>query len=82
MEPFIVLAFGILLLVMVPIAVIREYHRQKRDWNQGFCADCSECWRSFDIDSQGGRGYKCGCRHIWIDYPVDRKRLAAVKASY
>ncbi len=50
-----------------------------RVWNGGLCQKCSTLWRNFDVDSQGGRGYKCsGCavtRRVWISWPgVDRQR--------
>ena len=48
---------------------------EKREWNEGSCDRCGYPWKSFDMDSQGGRGYKCVCvRRIWISYPgVDRR---------
>jgi hypothetical protein len=42
------------------------------EWNGGKCPKCGKEWKLFDVDSQGGRGYTCDCRHIWISYPVDR----------
>ena len=31
---------------------------EKRDWNGGVCP-CGTKWRSFCLDSSGGRGYSC-----------------------
>lgn len=47
------------------------YRHEKMLWNNGWCPECNNIWRGFDMDSQGGRGYKCDCRsrHIWISYP-------------
>lgn len=48
-----------------------------KQWNKGKCDVCQDDWEGFATDSQGGRGYKCGCgRSIWISYRVDRKRVA------
>lgn len=48
---------------------------EKKLWNGGTCPLCQNAWIKFDVDSQGGRGYKCSCapaRYIWISYSVDR----------
>ena len=48
---------------------------ESMDWNDGGCSHCESKWIRFDVDSQGGRGYKCNCayRHIWISWPsIDR----------
>lgn len=47
---------------------------EKKDWNNGICAVCHTPWKSFAMDSQGGRGYKCGCGNhkAWISYAVDK----------
>ena len=55
------------------------YRREERDYNDGFCPKCLTVWRSFDMDSQGGRGYHCECkpaRYIWISYPGIENRRA------
>lgn len=45
---------------------------EKRSWNKGKCRNCGGSWVKFDVDSQGGRGYKCICgKTIWISYPID-----------
>ena len=50
---------------------------EAKQWNKGKCVVCQGDWECFDTDSQGGRGYKCGCeRRSWISFNVDRKRVA------
>lgn len=67
---------GFVILAIMVLGGFVAWHSEKKDWNHGFCSECNEPWESFDRDSQGGRGYKCGCgKHIWISYPgVDKKR--------
>lgn len=46
--------------------------RESKIWNDGKCAECGGKWKSFDVDSHGGRGYSCKSGHtIWISYNVD-----------
>ena len=55
------------------------HHIESKLWNGGRCSHCENRWIRFDVDSQGGRGYKCRCdyRHVWISYPsIDRSYLA------
>lgn len=57
---------------------IWQRNNEKRDWNDGICKDTGMPWKSFDVDSQGGRGYKSinyngGKTYwIWISYGVDK----------
>lgn len=55
-----------LMVLLIPIGVFLE----KRDYNRGFCKNCSGRLELFDIDSQGGRGYRChNCNyHTWVSY--------------
>jgi hypothetical protein len=58
------------------VGIIWQYRNERRDWNGGVCPDCGTPWRSFTMDSQGGRGYNCEthCNSIWISYPgIDRE---------
>ena len=43
---------------------------EKRDFNNGICPHCGNKLYFFDMDSQGGRGYKCEkCYyHTWVSY--------------
>jgi hypothetical protein len=46
---------------------------EKKQWNNGTCVECGEEWRCFDMDSQGGRMYKCKNGHYCdISYNVDK----------
>jgi len=56
----------VLALLVFPVGYICE----RRLWNKGKCI-CGSKWESFDVDSQGCRGYKCRkCdRTIWISHP-------------
>lgn len=52
-----------------------SYRSEKKNWNGGMCTTCKAPWRSFDIDSQGVRGYKCGNGHyIWISWLNETQR--------
>jgi len=63
--------------VFVVAGSVAGYTLERRDWNNGYCARCCQPWRYFDTDSQGGRGYECGCRTCWISYPgIDQKQCA------
>ena len=68
--------FAIVLVLGLIAAIVHE----RKLWNNGICAEYNEPWVHFDNDSQGGRGYKCRDRHIWISWPVDRKRVAVARA--
>lgn len=64
-----------LFLILVAVAIVCiGFVAELRAWNKGRCPKCGNPWRNFDTDSQGGRGYSCGCRRIWISYPIDRRR--------
>jgi hypothetical protein len=54
-----------------------------RIWNNGICKKTGEPWVSFDVDSQGGRGYSSGDQTCWISYPgVDRVRKPTLQTRY
>jgi len=56
-------------LTFIIVGGIYSYSNEKKDWNNGHCSKCHNKWKSFDMDLQGGRGYKCLCgRYIWISY--------------
>ncbi len=67
-----------IVLVLVALLVAGGFwarSSEKKAWNNGICAECHTPWKSFDLDSQGGRGYKCGCgghHTVWISYAVDK----------
>ena len=49
----------------------------KNNFNNGVCPHCNRKLINFDIDSQGGRGYKCDCGYqTWVSYKcVDKNFL-------
>jgi hypothetical protein len=44
---------------------------ERYEWNGGVCRKTNKPWVQFDINSQGGRGYKSGNVYTWISWPVD-----------
>lgn len=69
-----IIAIGIVVYI---VCIMLARGSEKRDWNNGICKICGTKWVYFDSDSQGGRGYHCGCsnRHYtWISYDVDDVR--------
>jgi hypothetical protein len=68
------IALPITILALMLIGGIWAFNNEKKEWNNGICAQYGEPWVLFDHDSQGGRGYSCRDRTIWISYPVDRIR--------
>jgi hypothetical protein len=70
--------FAGLLVALFIIGSVSAFRCERRVWNGGLCDKCWTPWVIFDMDSQGGRGYKCsGCaetQRVWISYPrVERK---------
>ena len=61
-------------LTFILVAGVWAWRREVHDWNGGRCRQCGDRLYSFDMDSQGGRGYRCAIGHyLWISYPgVDR----------
>ena len=72
------IAIPIAIVALLVVGSIWAYNHEKREWNNGICAQYNEPWEHFDNDSQGGRGYKCRDIYIWISWPVDRNRTKAV----
>ena len=58
------------------LAILVSIYLDKRDWNNGYCPRCNTKWRCFDMDSQGGRMYKCdNCgKHCDISWNVDKEK--------
>lgn len=65
--------FPILILTIMIIGGVWAYFYEKKIWNNGICRQTGDKWIFFDIDSQGGRGYKSGDYYCWISYPVDKR---------
>lgn len=59
----------VFLLIVLPFCLLGS-RLEGWQWHGGHCSRCGSPWRYFDTDSQGGRGYKCGCgRCIWVSWP-------------
>jgi hypothetical protein len=63
---------GLSTIGLMIIGVIWARESEKRKWNNGVCSKCKEQWVLFDVDSQGGRMYKCNCGYCNISYNVDK----------
>ena len=64
-------------LLFIIIGVIWGYFSEKKEWNNGHCPRCGARWECFDMDSQGGRGYKCKCPGpakygCWMSWGFDK----------
>ena len=67
-------AIAISLFVFAVIMSVWAWYSEKRDWNNGVCLQTGEYWKYFDMDSQGGRGYRSGEYVVWISHPgIDPK---------
>ena len=69
MTTVIILALAVFIPPMLVALMIYAHHQEKQAWNNGVCP-CNNKWQRFDVDSQGGRMYKCnhGC-YTDISYP-------------
>ena len=52
-----------------PLMFYAAYRNEEVAWNKGICPETGQRWTQFDMDSQGGRGYKSESHYIWISYP-------------
>ena len=59
----------VVFLIGFPLWSYVAYRYEKDAWNKGICPKTGKKWVPFDVDSQGGRGYKSESHHIWISYP-------------
>lgn len=66
MELFILVSF-----IMI-IGCFWQKNNEIRWWNNGICKETGKSWELFDVDSQGGRGYKSDNHHCWISYSIDK----------
>lgn len=63
----------IIFIFLICLGAIAVRTKEKKEWNNGYCKECGEKWQLFDVDSQGGRMYKCSNRHRCdISYNVDK----------
>ena len=59
--------------ISIIIGLILTRRNEKRKWNNGTCSKCGDKWKLFDIDSQGGRMYRCDNWHYCdISYNIDK----------
>lgn len=64
---------GLILIGLLMCGATWAYRSEKKAWNNGICADTGDHWVSFDMDSQGGRGYTSEDYTVWISWPgIDR----------
>ena len=66
---------GLVIIIVLGIAVaISGIVAENRAWNNGACSCGNGFWIFFDIDSQGGHGYKCSdpkCRQTtWQSWRI------------
>ena len=73
MELLLIFIFGIIIiLIIIGIVLTRIY--EKKEWNNGTCPKCGGEFKLFDVDSQGGRMYRCDNWHFCdISYNVDKR---------
>lgn len=64
----------IIIVVLAGVTIgAAAYLNDRFNWNDGRCRECKTIWRCFDVDSQGGRGYKCSQGHgTWISWLRER----------
>lgn len=54
---------------------------EKYAWNDGICRASGLMWKNFDMDSQGGRGYKDAIGNtLWVSYNVDKYPKSGLNA--
>jgi len=74
MEQILGIGTGVVLLTFMGAGMFWCWRHEIKEWNGGRCRKCGDRFYSFDMSSQGDRGYRCALGHyIWISYPgVDR----------
>jgi hypothetical protein len=66
---------GIVILLVAFVGGLIVRAKEKKDWNNGICAESGKSWVSRDVDSQGGRLYSDMTGHsIWVSWGVDKTR--------
>lgn len=61
-------------LIFVIAATIWLRKKEKKEWNNGVCAESGKPWILFDETRHIGRGYTDNCgNYIWISYKVDKR---------
>lgn len=66
--------FVLMFVLIFDTGILFARNRESKDWNNGISPYTNKPWVSFDMDSQGGRGYRDeNGNTIWISYNVDKK---------
>ena len=75
---------GIVIMVVLICLVIYVRYDEKKHYNNGFCPNCGTRLRCFDVDSQGGRMYKCdACEYYTsVTYNIDRSTRQVIQNDY
>lgn len=75
----VVIGVAVTFVLILVVGVFAGYWRERTAWNGGRCRMCAGEWKSFDMDSQGGRGYSCPCgKHLWVSWPIDGRWEATI----
>jgi len=75
---YIGLFIGLVVFLGIFLGMYLARAAEKGKWNSGICAETGTSWVRFDVDSQGGRGYKADGHLVrehcvWINYSgIDR----------
>ena len=71
----VIIVFSVTVVVFLVFGMIYARYSEKKNWNNGVCSKCGKPWMYFDIDSQGGRMYRCENWHYCdISYNVDKRK--------
>lgn len=56
-------------------SVISDRIKEKKKWNKGICPYCGKEWILYDVDSNGGKLYRCENWHSCsITHNIDKKK--------
>lgn len=66
------IVFGITCLIG---SMISDRRKERKQWNKGICPYCGKEWILYDVDSSGGRMYRCENWHYCsITHNADKKK--------
>ena len=67
---------GVVFFLLVLIGSVVTRRREKKEWNNGICAESGRPWVNRDVDLQGGRLYSdMAGNDTWVSYGVDKIRI-------
>lgn len=56
-------------------SVLSDIRKDKKKWNKGICPYCGKEWILYDVDSNGGKLYRCENWHCCsITHNIDKKK--------